>query len=544
VEAGESRKDALAKGRTLADSLPEAAVRVRKEIFCEDTNQFQSVAVFERNTENFDDDDRADRKGELPCRTPSDLVTPHARDTIARVIEDWLARNQVSPLELLHRVDLVERFEATEGEFQHAVQKVAIAQASESDASVQDFIKQINALIQKTVDEMDAEERKNPFAPVKPADLAAFVADMGASEGRERRLRGAVAASIAHADGWAEKLERVLALAEAADTLGEEAQWTVPVFDEYLAEFAAVDAARRSLFEDAEDLGDELDALTDLFAGGKCPRGRLRAAGRRLAGFFAAKRFAAARLVVGRRILEGLKSPKRMKPHDFDLEVELSRSVADRLIAAGAAVLGVDDISEAFIARSARFLDNEVIGEFVATEKTPVDALLKLIDLEDNLVGEHNKRKLGSYVRARLGAHKTVSWFETDGGAGLKRLSELAAGRAAIDEAGFDAKDKRELGAHIDAIALKIEGQEKILDRIAARKMPPVDAALAYLRLVAKRALPAGELAERAIARAGRALSSSEAQAAMAADDEISRAKAKEVGELMAALGGAGSKAA
>ena len=99
-----------------------------------------------------------------------DLCNPHARETIGRALKEWLKRKVATPMELLHRVDLVENLEASGTEFQHAVQKVAIASASSQQANVQKFIKQINDLVTRAIEGLYAAHRANAFPSIKTGE--------------------------------------------------------------------------------------------------------------------------------------------------------------------------------------------------------------------------------------------------------------------------------------------------------------------------------------------------------------------------------------
>jgi len=68
----------------------------------------------------------------VPCFKPDDLYSYHARQTLSRVLGDWLGRQHLTGTELLHSAAALEKFEATGTTFQHAIQKVAVAQAADS----------------------------------------------------------------------------------------------------------------------------------------------------------------------------------------------------------------------------------------------------------------------------------------------------------------------------------------------------------------------------------------------------------------------------
>ncbi len=543
LEALADREAALSRAKAALKTCPKGSVRVSKETFCENSNTFAPVTIFEEGGEKYREESRADRKAELPCRSPADLVKPHAREAIARALRGWLTRKKATTLELLHRVDLVEQLEATGSEMQHAVQKIAIAQANANDASAQHFVKQLNELITKAVDMLYRETRDAAFEKIKKGELGDFAARIAGAPDRERRLRGVVAQRLKGAESWKGKFERLLDLAQEAYSLSETMAWPFAVIGEFIGEAAATDAARGALLAEPADLGAELDALTDLFCGQTEHEGRLSATGARLAWFFGEDLFDEARTAVARRILSELKSPKRLRPSDFDSEVALNRSLADRLIRTACPLLAASEISEAFVTRSTRLVEPESISCYLASAADPSDELQKLIKLEENVVGQQNKTKLAAYLRARCGAHQVETHFIFAAEPALQRLAELAEIRRQLDAAGFSARDKQEVAAKIDVLAVSIEDREQLFAKIEGRNAPPVDIAAAFLRLAAKGVLPRGTLSQAAQAKAMKLLARPEAKQAIATDPKA-RAVAQEIAQLVRTLGPATPSAA
>ncbi|MGD2132559.1 MAG: hypothetical protein PVI23_07180, partial [Maricaulaceae bacterium] len=257
VEARDTKASALELAAERIKKTPGASIRVTKEKWIADDGAFRSYTIFEAG-EKFEEDDRADRTAEIPCRTPGDLAKAMARETIGRVLGDWLSRNKATPLELLHRVDLVEKLEASGTEYQHAIQKVAIARASSADANVQNIIKQLNALLQRTIEQLYESHRAEAFVAVKPGRFADAV-DAATGEGAQK-LRGAIALHLKDADRWTAKLDAILTLAE--ETRGmDKAQraLAVNVLGEYAVDIIEIEAARIALLDGDCDTGDALD---------------------------------------------------------------------------------------------------------------------------------------------------------------------------------------------------------------------------------------------------------------------------------------------
>lgn len=137
-DAIESRQDALDAAKAQMASGFVTAVRVVKEVFDDATNEFRSVVILEDgNLKKIAlGREEEDKPAALPCLTPEDLYSVHARLTLSRLFADTLARWKLTVTELIHRPDMLEKLEATGTLFQHAVQKVAIAQTASNGVPV------------------------------------------------------------------------------------------------------------------------------------------------------------------------------------------------------------------------------------------------------------------------------------------------------------------------------------------------------------------------------------------------------------------------
>jgi hypothetical protein len=536
VEARDAKKDALALADTLLKKTPDASVRVSKEKWDDATNTFRSYTVFETG-EKFAEDRRADREGELPCLSPADLCNTHARETIGRALKDWLRRQLATPLELLHRVDLVEKLEASGTEFQHAVQKVAIASASSQKANVQSFVKQINELVQRAVAALYAAHRAEAFPELKKGGLAAAVEALAVGPNKDFRLRGAIAGRLKDAADWRAKLSLAVELAEEAGEIeGAPGGWALDLVGEFIVDLLEDEAARAGLLEGATDLGDELDAFTDML---RAPdRARLTDAGKRLGRAFGEGHFIDAQRAIARYVLAKLGSPGWLKPGRIREEIDLNRSIADRLILTVGRLLSQEELVETFVYRSGRLLDGDAIVSLLEGARDPGDELFRLIELEDNIVGDANKAKLAGQIRARLSGFPADNHFLKGENTPTRRLAELAALRAAVDAAAFAKDDALDIGDRLDRFAIELELRLKLFDQVSARARAvggPLHAAAALLQLAEKGLIPRGRLAGQARARAAALLASPDGQAAATSGDPCQTELAR---ELVATLSG------
>src|SRR5215213_3500014 len=129
--ATEDRQRAIDTAEEIFATGKAVAVRVAKETLDEDTREFKTVNILTKG--DAKETKAKKNKDELDplCVSPSDLYTGHARERIGRLLHAWLDRHRVTPFELLHRADLIEKLEAAGMDLQHAVQKVAVPEAQD-----------------------------------------------------------------------------------------------------------------------------------------------------------------------------------------------------------------------------------------------------------------------------------------------------------------------------------------------------------------------------------------------------------------------------
>jgi hypothetical protein len=536
-EACDDRDTAIRKAHNLAAKNKDGSVRVTKETYDEAKRAFRSVPIFEAGQEKMGDVKEKTAEARLPCLTPEDLSKPHARDTIRRVLSGWLERVQAVPMELLHRADLVENLEASGTELQHAVQKVAVASARDSDANVQGFVKQLNELVQKALGRIyqDARNERLPEFP-KNAKFAEIADDIFARDKRAYSLRAAMADRLRHERKFGDKLEALLDMSDAPPE-GEEARaFALAEVDAYIAEVISFDAGRDALLGQCKDLGETLERLACLFDGDHSADALDLApsAAKRLAKKVKPLNFEACRTVIAGTLLKELERPARLRPTSVREEVRLARDLASRLVIVADNLLPADALIKAFSARSSRLLQPEVIDELLRHARDTNEEIERLLSLEENLVGETNKSKLAGYVRTIVGSSQAESHFVRGDGKPLERLAALTALQSKVLRGTYPKSDKAELAGSFDTLGMKIIDESKILNMVEAGDRPGLDKATALLRLATAGALPLGRCSQDAQSRAVRHL-----KAAVSHEETLSeegRTKLKGIQQLMKQL--------
>lgn len=510
-EARDDREVAIRLAHEVFAKNKIGSVRVTKERYDEEARTFRSVPVCELGDEKFASEEEKTGTAALPCLAPDDLSKPHARDTIRRVLTAWFERLQVLPMELLHRPDLVETLEASGTDLQHAVQKVAIASAKDSDANVHGFVKQLNELIQQALTRIyqDARAERLPNYPdSKP--FQDIVTEIHGGDRRAYQLRAAMANRLKSAKRYSNKLDDLMEMADKLTIEGETRDFAITEIDAYAAEVISFDAGMQALLGPCRDLGESLERLTCLFHGDDSAEAVNYAPSicKRLARNIGKGEMDACRTVIAHSILTELQRPKRLRPTNLLEELRLARELAQKLVMSPNSLLPTDALIKAFAARSARLLHPETIDELLKSAGSPDEELERLLALEENIVGEANKQKLAGYAHGMLGAQNTLSWYLRGPSKPLERLASLTAHQRRVIKGQYPAREKAELASAIDALGMKIIDESKILNAVEAGDRPALDKATGLLRLATAGALPIGQCASDAQARAVRHLKS------------------------------------
>src|SRR5579864_4343483 len=265
--ASENRAHVTEAAETMLAEAQVAAVRVTKETLDAETREFQSVSILSKGQVDAGPKKVAQVNREPICVTPQDLYNLHARDRIGRLLEGWLARHKATPFELLHRADLLEKLEAAGNELQHAVQKIAVPEAQARGLSVHELIRSFQTLIERSITRVIRDTRAGRFPVFEPPSFAPAI-DRATKDAEPLYvLAGGVAGYLSTAQGWGDKVMRLLDLADAAPQEPRARGLAFQVLQQPLAEILESRAALSELLGTGLDLGAQLAALTRMAAG-------------------------------------------------------------------------------------------------------------------------------------------------------------------------------------------------------------------------------------------------------------------------------------
>ena len=474
-------------------------VKVMKETYNEDSGDFLSLKIFEDGHNQVKTQPaQEDVPHALPCFKPEDLYSYHARATMMRLIPEFLSRNKVTITELCHRADMLEKLEATGTLLQHAIQKIAVAQAASTTTPVATIIKSLNELTTKAFNRVYRDNRAKYFPDVAKDGFGKLATKLASQADGLYVLNGAIARKLREAKGWDEKVLLLLSIMGEAPAEGPGRTLLLGAIDSLLAEVLSGSAALHELIGDSENLGQALMSLVLLFLGQE-PAGMGERAGLiALTQHFAADDLPEARTAIANRILAEFKSCKRLNPQALDEEFKALRRIANRVVMGVGKYLSHDDLVGAFTLRSKRLVTFETLGEHLADAAGPDEKLERLLFVEENIIGTENKRQLATFVMPILTAASFETYFATGKQPVLARLQRLAQLQSRVRRSGFQENQRQEMADILDRLAFGLEARAKILETIDAKPGSAVDKATMILKLCMGGILTEGRLSRRA----------------------------------------------
>jgi len=491
------RAGALRAAEQLMADGQATGVKVVKETYNDATGDYLSLKIFEDGkTKHKSDPAQEDVPHALPCFKPDDLYSYHARATMARLIGEFLARQKITVTELIHRADMLEKFEATGTLYQHAIQKIAVAQASSTTTPVQQIIKSLNELVTKAINRVYRDAKRDLFPVAKPGGFGALAARLAEESDNPYLLNGAIARYLAPAKGWDEKLLMLLALLPELAEANIGRNLLAGSIESIVAEILNGGAALHELVGASANLGEALSALVELFLARETSDAQTGLAA--LTRHFAADELPAARTAIANRIMAELKSQRRLCPASLVDELKTLRRIANKLVLGQGKYLSHEDLIAAFTLRSKRLVTHESVSAHLAEANAPDEKLERLFLIEENIIGAENKRQLAAFATPLIGSTAFEQIFLFAKTPVLERLQRLATLQARVLRSGFQDIQKDEIAGALDRLASEAEARARLLEAIEAKSPTHVEKTIAILRLSTAGVFTEGALSAKA----------------------------------------------
>jgi hypothetical protein len=533
--ATEDRAHAIQTAEDLLADDRAAAVRVTKETLDPDTMEFNSVTVLTRGAPEVQ------RKRVVPedqagprCSAPQDFYTPHARETIGRVLEDWLGRNGVTAFELLHRPDLAEKLDASGVELQHAIQKIAVPESQDVGQPVHDLVRHYQKLSDQAVERVIAAGRRNLFPSLENASIADLAHRLAGQPDRAFIMGGVVSGALKGLRGGRARLDRLMDLADRAPMDGAPHAMVMVPIEQLLCEMLGTRTSLADVLGPSLDQGASLAAVVRMVA----PReiNALIAQDPRLALQVPAVDGPAARLgarletgqfpllsaALARMVQRELMSPRRLRPNDVAGEIDILRTLAMTLTVTAGRLLTLDEVQAAFNERSRAIVTADFVATYVKGCETVLCEAETLTRLCENVTGLANKRSAARWLSACVGSLRFESEMRAPSATltPVQKLGVLAGLQRAVRACGLSERDNEEINAAIGVVGGTVEAEARLVMMLARSPAPLLQKLSVLLRLAAGEAAPLGPAADRAKAEAVKLFRAPESRAVLSAAPE------------------------
>ena len=508
--ASENRAHALQVAEDVLEQGRAVAVRVSKETLDPSTGEYKSIAIFTKGMVDGGKPKKEVEERDPLCVQPADLYTAHARDRIGRLLEGWLNRHKATPFELLHRPDLVEQLEASGTDLQHALQKIAIPEAEARGQTVHEVIRHFQGLVERTVANLMKSFKKGDLPDLDKEGFAKAAERLVADPDRAFLLGAGVAASIAPAANWSEKIARLLDLADAAPTEPRARAAALGAIEQPLAEIIGSRAGMADLLDTKDDLGSTLAAMTRMTGGAAVEalirieasvRGcmpELSGTARRLSEWLAGDDFPSVRKAIAERVLTELNGVRRLKPSDAEAEIEFLRALAMSLTAAAGRILQAEDIQGAFTTRSKTLLNGDFIESLLGRDRSAHEEIKMLIRLAETVRRAVNKRNASRWLNANISAMRFEKELRQGPDSPVAKLSHLAVLQRSLTRSGLVREDYEPLCAKLGDIGALIEADSRLLTMLVRAPAPLPHRLTLLAKLAMGEAGPTGPVADRA----------------------------------------------
>ncbi|MDB5452378.1 MAG: hypothetical protein JWO33_956 [Caulobacteraceae bacterium] len=531
--AVEDRERAIETAEELFATAKAVAVKVSKETLDEDSREFKTVNILSKGDTKETKVKKAKDTLDPLCVSPADLYTGHARERIGRLLHEWLTRQRVTPFELLHRADLIEKLEAAGMDLQHAVQKIAVPEAQDRGVSVHELIRHYHKLIQTAIDRVLNDYKRKAFPNIEEEGFGPACERLTGEPERHYLLGGGVARHIGKGATWSEKVAFLLDLADAAPQVAQARALAFQVLETSLAEILGSRAGMTDLLGPELDLGGNLAAMTrlaasdtvDLLVGVEPVVARmmpvLKGPAARLANWLEGPQFEMVRAALAQRVLRELTSPRRLRPDDPAGEINILRALAMCLTAAAGKLMPLEQVQDAFAERSRMLVRSDFVEVYLGEDKNALEEVEALLWLAENITGAANKRSASRWIGANIAALRFERDVRSDSGSPATRLANLANLQRGVARVGLLGEEIAPIQVKVGEVAGWVEADAKLIHLLGRASAPLAQRITLLTKLATGETAPLGPVTERARQEIMRLMRAPEARAEVGQHPEL-----------------------
>ena len=512
--ATEDRANAMQTAEDMLAGGGFAAVRVTKEMLDSETGEYSSLNLLTKGVPEAKRKLKLAAETDSICTSPHDLYTVHAREKISRVLEDWLKRNHVTPFELLHRPDLAERLDASDGELLHVTQKLAIPESHETGQDLHELMRRWRGLIDRSTARLISDGRRKLFPEIDPANWLGVIDKLHDHADRAYVLGGSIARLLSGDKRPAAKLDRLLVYGQLLNEDLGGREWALQVLEVPIVEIFSARASLNDVLGHEADLGTSMAVMTRMAAGVEVDQvakydAKVAALIPPLSGVLLGYHdlivqgcFPHLGFSISRRLMQELRGPRRLKPGNPEAEIEILRSLALCMMAAGKEEHQRDDIKEAFVERSKTLVSTDFVDSLTKTAANPGEEIEKLIWLCENVAGGVNKRQASRWLIGAISALKFERDMRDAARPASQRLGALAHMQRRIIRAQINDSDGEASIAKLGVLGGMVASDVHLIAHVIKAPTPPLQKLQLLLTFAIGQSAPLGPVSSQAKAEA------------------------------------------
>lgn len=477
VAVVDEQEEAMTAARTA--KMNYRAVKVMRERFDPSTNTYRTGQIYyagpSQKTSKYDPE-------EMPgiCWKFEDFYSYEGRRSINRLLRAELVQWGLTATELIHSLDHVERLQDHGTALQRAVQQTAIAQIRETGQGVQERIKQIYELIDIGTAHLRRDRDAIGRLRLIGDSLDALIEDIGARESRAYLMNTALTRYLADVRSYGEKLSRLTMLVRE-----DHPAWVHEVVDSFVGEILTLGNIVHRLVGERTTLKDELAAIADVTLG------RLRGddvtvepAAHVVSRLIKAGKMPCARQSLEHHLIEQLRGKHALVEGDLAAESAAAKELLDRLRNDDGSWIGDMAMMEAAGSRCSRWLNPEAVADYLSPADTPEDRAARLIDLEPNVVGAANKRRLAEYLLPIIVSPQAELHFTGAEGGVSQRMKSIATLQGRVLSSGLQEMHMRRIADRLDTYCCKLMQRARMFERLSSGGGSTSDKCIGVLKMI------------------------------------------------------------
>ena len=481
-------------------------------------------------TQSSDSEPAAPPPAPTICRAPDDLYTANARRAIGRLCREFLDHAMLTPTELLHVTEKQHQYLNRGTDYQAAVQKAAVAQAAAAKQNVAQRVRELYNVVDGAARECAERLKAKPPAAIEPPGFAAFVVATRKAELTEARdffVNAALAAYLADAKTWAEKLDRLRALADGAS----DPAIVLPLVDDVVSEIVASKAAMRELLGQAQNLGRFLETLIDLLLAPKPAGLELPEGGQKLRDFLCRHELPETRASLLRLLRRSLdsKAPLASGPPPADLNAHLK--LLDALSRAGDAVGGENTV-DTFCQRLPRVLSVDTLSAALRPLPRLDDRLIRALDIHRRLASAPGRLQIRQYVDFLYENERLLQSLAKEQAPLSQKLQRMTKLHDALVTSGLSGASLTKYAEPLVTLQSDLIRDSRLFEKIESEAATPAARALLLLNLCTEGAFIPGANLRAAHAQIRRHMQDESFAASLLAGAEDKQAQAKRLADL------------